>query len=188
MKFFERRFLADYITDELPAVDWSYFREQGIRTVLLDWDNCLVEHGATAGGARSQAILAAVRAAGLEPVLFSNAVRKRAERLATSFACPPKVIAPAHKPSIRGIEALCADAKETRQSLMLVGDQYFTDIWCGKRAGILTLWTRPFCSREPFYIRLKRGLEWLIRTLNRFPQKYRTAPLRPQDGLQDLYK
>ena len=47
-------------------------------------------------------------------------------------------------------------------STVMVGDQIFTDMWCGHNAGLLCVMTAPICNRDQFVTKIKRPLEKLI--------------------------
>jgi hypothetical protein len=53
-------------------------------------------------------------------------------------------------------------------SIALIGDQIFTDIYCGNRSGTYTILVKPVTSKDPFFIKLKRIPErWLIKYYNK---------------------
>ena len=41
----------------------------------------------------------------------------------------------------------------------LIGDQIFTDVLCGNRAGVVSILTAPICDRDQFVTKIKRGIE-----------------------------
>ncbi len=41
----------------------------------------------------------------------------------------------------------------------MIGDQVFTDMWCGHRAGLLCIMTAPICARDQLVTKVKRGAE-----------------------------
>jgi len=68
----------------LAHVDFEELRRQGIRVVLLDIDNTLSKHGSAVGGTYAVDQVARIRELGLECVIISNAIYKRAK----TFAIP----------------------------------------------------------------------------------------------------
>ena len=42
---------------------------------------------------------------------------------------------------------------------IMIGDQVFTDMWCGHRAGLLCIMPAPICDRDQIQTKVKRGLE-----------------------------
>ena len=47
-------------------------------------------------------------------------------------------------------------------STAIVGDQVFTDVWCGHNAGMLSIMTAPICGRDQFVTKIKRPLEKIV--------------------------
>ena len=41
----------------------------------------------------------------------------------------------------------------------IVGDQVFTDMWCGHRGGLYCIMTAPVCDRDQLITKIKRGAE-----------------------------
>lgn len=50
----------------------------------------------------------------------------------------------------------------TSREAAMVGDQVFTDMWCGHNAGMLSIMTAPICNRDQFVTKIKRPLEKVI--------------------------
>ncbi len=146
--------------DEVPLVD---FYRAGFRLVLLDIDNTLMVHGQSGGNDQAKEKLQQVRRAGLQPILLSNAKRARAAGVAKDLDCP--VIGMAMKPSPKGIYEALEQTGVKKDETLLIGDQIFTDVWAGRRAGIKTILVKPISlEHEPLQIRLKRKAEnYLLR-------------------------
>ena len=68
----------------------------------------------------------------------------------------------AGKPGIKTLEKAMKDMGSNRASTVMVGDQIFTDMWCGHNAGLLCVMTAPICNRDQFVTKIKRPLEKLI--------------------------
>ena len=49
-----------------------------------------------------------------------------------------------------------------KKSTAIIGDQVFTDMYCGHRAGILAIYTEPICSRDQLITKVKRGAEKIV--------------------------
>ncbi len=135
----------------------ALLRELGIRALLLDVDNTLSDGHGLPIAPSVQEHLDTLKAEGFLLCILSN----NGEERVGAFAEPLGVfyIAHAKKPSsegvLRALSMLQVEASET----ILVGDQLFTDIWGGNRAGIRTALVQPRGGAEPWYILLKRALE-----------------------------
>ena len=65
----------------------------------------------------------------------------------------------AGKPSIRKLRKAISMMKLTELETAMIGDQVFTDMWCGHTAGLYCIMTAPICNRDQFVTKIKRGLE-----------------------------
>ena len=162
-RFYPKEWLDS--TYEIPWEDW---RARGIRGVLFDIDNTLVEHDAPAAE-RAVALFARLHKLGIGTCLISNnrepRVKAFAERVDSLYIY--KARKPGRKNYLRAMELLGTD----RTSTLFVGDQLFTDV-CGANAcGIYSILVKPIDPREEIQIVLKRYLEAVVlhfykRTLN----------------------
>jgi HAD superfamily phosphatase (TIGR01668 family) len=65
----------------------------------------------------------------------------------------------AGKPGIIKLNRALEIMGVTPDSAAMIGDQVFTDMWCGHRAGLLCIMTAPICDRDQIQTKVKRGLE-----------------------------
>lgn len=143
-------------------------KANGIEGVILDLDNTLVLWQKEEMTAEVTAWLESLKAAGLKLAILSNSLLgKRSERIAARLGCPN--IRMARKPSRNGFYRAMAAMGTTPQHTVIVGDQMFTDIWGGNRAGIYTILVKPIHPREFPYTRfVSRPLEkFLLRHFQR---------------------
>ena len=55
-----------------------------------------------------------------------------------------------------------------REDVVIIGDQLFTDIWCGSRAGIRSIFVERLSDDESAFIRFKRAIEIpFVKKINR---------------------
>lgn len=157
---------ADAYYHSIEKVPLENYYKQGYRLLLLDIDNTLAIHGSQVSQAYAQDQLRRVREIGYDVYVLSNALRDRAQSFGKSLDPKLKVIGDARKPGTRGIEEALAKANIPREQALLVGDQIFTDVWAGKRANIRVVQVDPLSLNEPWYIRLKRMGERLVRFIS----------------------
>lgn len=134
-----------------------WLQQLGIRGLLLDVDNTLSDgHGLPiAPSVREH--LERLKEEGILLCILSNNGEERVGAFAAPLGIP--YIAHANKPGSEGVlRALSLLGIEKDEALM-VGDQLYTDILGGNRAGIRTALVRPRGGAEPWYIQLKRALE-----------------------------
>ncbi len=129
----------------------------GIRVLLLDVDNTLSDgHGLPVAPA-AEAHLNVLKEAGFFLCILSNNSEARVGAFATPLGLP--YIAHAQKPKGTGVRRALELLGETADGALLVGDQLFTDIWCGNRGKIKTALVVPRGGAETAFIRFKRALE-----------------------------
>lgn len=153
-------FLPDWYIKDLRNIDWPRLYAQGIRVAMLDKDNTLVCHGETSCDDYTRTVVASVKEAGIEPVLLSNAPDKKCDEFAASAGIC--VEGNAGKPGTKGILRVLDRWKVSADETVMVGDQLFTDVWAGKKAGVKTLLVEQRFRQEVFYVKLKRLLEKII--------------------------
>ncbi|MGI6508441.1 MAG: YqeG family HAD IIIA-type phosphatase [Saccharofermentanales bacterium] len=154
------RFFPDRIVSSPEEIDFDALAMRGFRIVLLDIDNTLAFHGSETGDDFAKTIVDRVSAAGLCPVIVSNARLERAQTYADSLGI--SFIAHARKP---GIENICRDLEHREcpcENALMVGDQLITDVWFARRAGIPVILTERRSPHELITVRVKRPLESLL--------------------------
>lgn len=160
----------DLYVKSLAHVDFTELYKQGIRLVLLDIDNTLSKHGSEVGGEYAIEQIARIQKVGMECVIISNALAKRAKKFADSLGIP--FLPSARKPSRRGIRLAMQQRPGIGKSqIVLIGDQLLTDILAGNRAGISTILVDPISLEEAGQVRIKRPIEKLVKSILNIKQK-----------------
>ena len=158
-----KHFLPDRLIDSYSELTPEILARLGIRLLIADIDNTLVPYDEklpTDGVVRWARSLCD---AGIKFALISNNTKERVElfnsRLGV-FAVPKS-----GKPGKRGVEAVTSHFGIPKSETALLGDQLFTDILCGRRAGVYTVLTKQISGEEKPFIKIKRMLEKPIRFL-----------------------
>jgi HAD superfamily phosphatase (TIGR01668 family) len=159
-------FQPDLILDSVLELDLARLRSMGIYGLLLDVDGTLKPHYATEIEPKIAAWIRELKAEGIRFGFLSNGHAVRIKPLADSVEVP--VFADACKPLPFACKRAIASLGLTPDRMLLVGDQLFTDVLCGKLAGMRTVFVTPMSSSEPIYTRIKRPIEWLL--LRRAPR------------------
>lgn len=145
----------------LANISFEEWKAKGVKWVLLDLDNTLIRHGDSELSLYAKAQLRRISQAGLSMALLSNAKSRRAKAFGQQAGL--EVILNARKPSISAVRKLQLREALQPQEILLIGDQLFTDVLCGRRAGIWSILVDPLSTEEVWYIRMKRVLErWLL--------------------------
>jgi len=156
-----RRFLPDHFVPHVSTLTPEWLRAQGIFALVCDLDNTLVPWHSLEIPDAVREWVDTLTTAGIPACIASNTLRlDRLAQIADSLGMA-HVPANARKPGTAGIDhALKLLEMEARQTAM-VGDQFFTDMIGGRRAGLTTVLVNPLAPRE--FV----GTRWISRPLER---------------------
>lgn len=138
MKRTMRFLLPDQSVPSFDQLDIRSLKEQGIQILFVDIDNTISAYADTACSLSASRFLKRVKAAGIEPVLFTNNTKKHVD---TVLAGRPDtdLMTFCLKPSpVALLRALRVRKLHPSQAAVL-GDQLFTDMLCGRLAGARTI-------------------------------------------------
>lgn len=158
MRFLEK-FYPDKIIDSAYDVNYETLYMQGVRGIIYDIDNTLVEHGFPADE-RAIKHFERLKEIGLKAVLLSNNKESRVKMFndAVHVEYIYKANKPAKKGYLKAMEMMGTDTGST----IFIGDQLFTDVWGAKRTGIPNILVKPIDKHEEIQIILKRRLEAIV--------------------------
>lgn len=130
------------------------------RALILDLDNTVTEWNSNYIATEIAAWFANLQAQGFKACLLSNNTESRVAAVADSLGIP--YVCRAQKPRrgafYRALALLEVEAAET----VVVGDQVFTDVLGGNRAGLYTILVSPLASREFMGTKMTRSLEFFV--------------------------
>lgn len=136
-----------YIFNSIYELKPEFFTSRGIRLALLDLDNTLSPYELHEPTTELRDWLRALSDANVEPFIFSNNRGGRPESFAKMLDIG--FIGRAKKPNPRRLLEVLAEKGVPREGAAMVGDQIYTDIFCGRRAGVLTVAVRPISIKNP---------------------------------------
>ena len=155
---FKKLYPTKYL-DSSYSIDYEQLYRSGIRGLIYDIDNTLVEHGMPATECAIK-LFEQLRSIGFDTCLISNNKEPRVKPFADAVGS--KYVYDAHKPSrknyIRAMELMGTDTGNT----YFIGDQIFTDVYGANRAGIPSILVKPIHPKEEIQIVLKRKLEKIV--------------------------
>ena len=149
-------FYPDEWLDSAYDIPYEQFYQKGMRGIIFDIDNTLVEHDAPADQ-RAVELFERLRGLGIKTCLLSNNKEPRVASFAAAVHSPYiyKAGKPGKKNYLRAMELMGTD----RETTLFVGDQLFTDVYGANRCGIYGILVKPINPREEIQIVLKRYLE-----------------------------
>lgn len=151
-KLFPRKYL-DSIYD-LPLEELV---GKNIKGLLFDIDNTLAPYDLAEPDASIVRLLRRAQEMGFAVGLLSNAREMRVARF--NSVLKVHAVHKAGKPGTRALKRAMAEMGTTKKTTAIVGDQVFTDVFCGNRAGIYTILVAPMSDRDEWITKIKRGLE-----------------------------
>ena len=147
----------DFYFDSIFDIPYNRLYEQGLRGIIYDIDNTLVTHADKKPTQKIVSLVNDLQDMGFKVGLLSNNNSRRLEIFNRSMCLPGASMAA--KPFTKALRRMMVDMDVTPKETAIIGDQLFADIWCGKRAGIVTVLVKPISEKEVITVRLKRGLE-----------------------------
>lgn len=155
------RFTPDIHLKDIYEIDLNKLKEKGIKVILFDLDNTVTLHRSPRAEEKAIDWFSRLPQFGLKAGIISNNSGSRVEVVAQQLNIP--YIADAKKPSqsgfLRAFELFGIKAEECA----MVGDQLFTDIAGGKRAGVFTILVVPIGRDEHWGTRnISRRFERLL--------------------------
>ena len=154
----------DWQLKELQEMDWGLLKDQGIEGLLLDLDNTLIPWDCDRMPLRTTRWLEDAQKKGFLVAVISNNRAGRVAELVEPLGIP--YVARAYKPVGRGFGQAAALLKLAPNAVAVVGDQLFTDILGGNRAGMKTVWVQPLFAPVMAGTRIIRWLErWAVKKM-----------------------
>ncbi len=153
--------------DSILRIDLEDLKKAGIRGIIIDLDNTLVEWNQSNLSPEIIGLISHFKDQGFRMCILSNALEPRVETVARILDIPyvSKAIKPRKSPFKKALELLGTAPQETA----VIGDQLFTDILGGNRMELYTIWTTPLSNMEFVSTKALRKLERLI--VKRFQRK-----------------
>lgn len=139
---------------EMPLDD---LKKLGIRGLVFDIDNTIAPFDIAEPEQAIVELFAYLRKQGFKLCILSNNTKERVHLFNQKLGALA-----IHKAGKPGIKKLCRAMEimgTAPESTAMVGDQVFTDMWCGHRAGLLCIMTAPICNRDQLITKVKRGAE-----------------------------
>jgi HAD superfamily phosphatase (TIGR01668 family) len=148
------------------AIDIELLASNGFSGVIIDLDNTLVAYRQLTPGERDAHWIIAARDRGLSVVMVTNNGTPWAAGVARELGIP--CIPNARKPLPSGFRRALGVLALPRDAVIVIGDQFFTDILGAKICGLAAILVEPLAGRDPPTTRWLRQLErWLLHGLPR---------------------
>lgn len=138
-------------------IDVAGLKAQGIKGMIFDIDNTLVPYDISDPTDELIAFFEKLKEEGMHICLASNNTQDRVIKFNEKL----KVFAihKAKKPSRRALYKAMEKMGLDKSEVVMIGDQVFTDVYAGNRAGVMTLLVTPVSEKDEWITKIKRGIE-----------------------------
>ncbi len=155
-----KKFFPDYKFKSINDININILKNRGIKFAILDIDNTLVPYTSPKPDDNAMLFLNKLKENKIEYCFVSNNHGTRINLFNEEIGAP--VYPNAAKPLLIGIKKAMKAFRANKTNTVMIGDQIFTDVWGGKRAGILTILVDPIKECNTAFFRFKRHFERII--------------------------
>lgn len=155
-----KRLYPDYIYQSVHTIEADFFKDNNIKYVVLDIDNTLVPYTVKTPTKPAMDFLRRLESEGIKYCFLSNNNQKRVMLFNDNINAPYE--ANARKPFVSGLNRVLKQIGAKKPETLIIGDQIFTDVWTGKRAGVRAMLVNPIEDKETLFFRFKRALEKIV--------------------------
>ncbi|KMK75920.1 YqeG family HAD IIIA-type phosphatase [Alkalihalobacillus pseudalcaliphilus] len=156
---FKNLFPNQYVKS-IYEINLTELKELGIKGIITDLDNTLVEWDRALATEEVKGWFKTVQDLEMKVTIVSNNTEKRVK----AFSDPESVvyIHSAKKPMRRAFMRACKDMGLAPNEVVVVGDQIFTDVLGGNRAGLQTILVVPVAKTDGFITKFNRKMERIV--------------------------
>lgn len=126
--------LPTYVTDSLTDITPAFLEREGIRLLMLDFDNTIVPYTTDKPTPDMEIWLRCMTRVGVRLCVVSNSKKPRVRVFCQKYGIP--CVTHAAKPGTRGIRQAMAEFGVQPSECALVGDQIFTDTLGANGCGV----------------------------------------------------
>lgn len=148
--------LPTIITNELPDLSLEFLAQQGIRLLMLDFDNTIVPYTTNTPTQRMEAWLKMMSASDVQICVVSNSKRDRVKIFCEKYGIP--CITHAKKPFSKGINACLDQFHLPKENCALAGDQIYTDTLGANCAGVRSILVKAI-DNHTIWLKLRHVAE-----------------------------
>ena len=150
--------VPDYYFDTFDLASAEFLSSLGIQGIILDVDNTLEPYENPRPGEHVKAWLLSLSESGIKAAIVSNNNGERIDEFNKELGL--FAVSRAKKPLRRNIRRAMAAMGTDKATTAIMGDQIFTDVLAGKRAGLaVTILVPPINDKRDVFTRFKRWLE-----------------------------
>lgn len=160
------KFLPKMYQKSIYTIDYKNLKNKGIKCILFDLDNTCVPFYENKGNKELKKLFEKLTKLGFRVIIFSNSPKRRLDKfkdMQVEYNYSSK------KPLKHDFNKILKKYNYTKEEVIIVGDQIFTDIYGGNKVGINTCLVEPLTDYDGFLTRITRKIEKI--TINNFEKK-----------------
>lgn len=161
-------FKPTWMVKSIYMVSPEQLEKHHIHAVLTDLDNTLIAWNSPEGTQELRKWIKTVQGRGIQIIVVSNnnhdRIAKVVKNLNLSF------VSRAMKPLTYGIKKTLRDYNLIKDEVVMVGDQYLTDVLAARNAGIRSILVQPIVQSDAWKTKINRFFEHFI--INKLKRKF----------------
>lgn len=130
-------FLPTWRTGNVTGISADFLKAQGIRLLMLDFDNTIVPYTTDTPTEEMRRWIEAMQSSGVQLCVVSNSKRDRVKIFCKTYGLD--CITHANKPFSKGIRECLSRYGKTAEESALAGDQIYTDTLGANSAGVMSI-------------------------------------------------
>ena len=154
------RFFPDMYVRSVYELPIDELKKRSIKVLVFDIDNTLAPFDVAKPDDDIVELLKFLKKQGFKLSILSNNNKKRIEIFNENLGT--LAVYKAGKPGIKKLRAVMKRFDALPEETAMIGDHAFTHVWCGIRAGALSILTSPICKRDQLITKVKRGMERFV--------------------------
>lgn len=152
------KFFPNMYAKDIYSIDYKKLKLNGIKVLLFDFDNTLIEKGNYKINKEAVRLIKALKKDFLIYIVTNSIhirkLRKVCEELDVIY------VSGSRKPFKRGFKKI--PLKNSSSEIAMIGDQLITDVWGGNRMNYYTILIDPINNNELLSTKINRVIEKII--------------------------
>ena len=147
-----KKYYAYEYVESVFSIDYNKLYQKGYKGIIFDLDNTLVGHGIPSSPEIDE-LFTILHEIGFKTFILSDNGKNRIEEFLENIECP--YIDNANKPNPANYLKALECMKLSKDEVVYVGDQIFTDIVGGNRCKMFTILVEPIAEKDIWITMIK---------------------------------
>lgn len=135
------------VSKSIFEIDVDFFKRHGFKYILSDLDNTLDSYKTTTPSLRVLELVRKLKEENITLIIVSNNSEERVSKYSSGEI---KYLSRAGKPFKKKIESFLKDSNISKEEVLLIGDQLFTDIKVANKLGIKSILVDELTNKNQF--------------------------------------